>query len=506
MVQRGRSKDARRAAAALLAPVLVTVLAGALAACAAVPREGVRASPSLGPIERALSRDIAVLASDAYGGREAGTPGAQATQQFIVERMKAAGLQPGMASAKDASVEGDGWRQPIDLVRYTPVKLAVRVETSGGLLTLSDRAILSGPQATAGSVRKAPLVGLREGDETLPEGVLQHRALLMDWPQLEGRLRAIRTANPEAVLLTTANEEQFAAAREALRSDEWALADEARAPAWVLVPPEDSARLMRLKETEHRPGGALLPRYRARLDVDFTQTRETMQSANIVGRLPGTRPGAGAVLLLAHWDHLGRCGDGQGGEAICDGAVDNASGVASMLETARLIARRGPLERDLYVVATGAEEWGLLGARAFTEDPPVALPTIVAAFNMDMPAIAPAGSSVSVVGQGRTALDQGIAEVVRALGLTLDTDADHGDYLRRQDGWALLERDIPAVMVTSAYGDRAAFDRFMESVYHTPADRWSPGMELGGAAQDVLLHVALLRHFGDTGRYRVGDE
>ncbi|MCP9223027.1 M20/M25/M40 family metallo-hydrolase [Erythrobacter sp. LQ02-29] len=482
------------------AALLASALSLALAACASVPEQG---GTRLAPIEQALSRDIAFLASDELEGRQPGTEGARHAQDYIVEQLRAAGYRPGVPVAGG----GDGWRQRIELVRFDPGELHVTLTSAHGSLALSDRAVLSGPQTTVGSIRKAPLVAMRSTGEVLPEGILEHRALLLAWDKLDGRLAAVQTAAPQAVLLTTRTPEEFDRAVHFLRADKWALASTETVPAWILLPPKDSARLMSFVDTA-RPerGGSLLPRLGARVDIDFTRTRKAMETANILGHLPGTRPGSGAVLLLAHWDHLGMCGEPEDAHRICNGAVDNASGVAAMLETARRVAAAGPLERDLYVLATGAEEWGLLGARAFTDDPPVPLPTIVAAFNMDMPAISPAGSSETVIGWGRTGLDDGIAQVAEALGLTLDTQNIREDYLRRQDGWALLERDLPAVMVTSAYGDREAFDRFIASGYHTPNDRWSPDMELGGAAQDVLFHVALLRHFGNTQSYRVGQE
>ena len=74
-------------------------------------------------------------------------------------------------------------------------------------------------------------------------------------------------------------------------------------------------------------------------------------------------------------------------------------------------------------------------------------------------------------------------------------------WLHRQDGWALIQHDVPAVMVSLAYGDMARLQTFFESDYHRPSDLVKPGLELGGMAEDVLFHVALARWFADPKKY-----
>jgi aminopeptidase YwaD len=206
------------------------------------------------------------------------------------------------------------------------------------------------------------------------------------------------------------------------------------------------------------------------------------------------------VLLLAHWDHFGRCVPAPAPDQICNGAVDNASGLAMLTELARRLATGPRPERDVYFLATTAEEWGLLGAQAFAENPPVPLDTIVAAFNLDTVAVAPAGSPVAIVGKGLTPLDAGIAEVLKEQGRREGDEAIAQTYIRRQDGWALLQRDVPAVSVTSAFSVPAALDRYIAERYHQPSDG-PVGIDYGGAADDLLLHVALVRYFADPQRW-----
>jgi hypothetical protein len=156
------------------------------------------------------------------------------------------------------------------------------------------------------------------------------------------------------------------------------------------------------------------------------------------------------------------------------------------------------MDRDVYFLATTAEELGLLGAHAFAESPPVPLSSIVAAFNIDTIAIAPYGTPVAIVGEGMTGLDADIARVVKREKRKLVSGKEANEYVRRQDGWALLQHDVPTVMVSSAYGEIQRIRDFFDSHYHRPEDDLGLSLELGGAAQDVALHVALVRWFADA--------
>lgn len=168
-----------------------------------------------------------------------------------------------------------------------------------------------------------------------------------------------------------------------------------------------------------------------------------------------------------------------------------------MTEVARRLAKGPPMDRDVYFLATTGEELGLLGAEAFAADPPMQLSSIVAAFNIDTVAIAPAGQPFGVVGKGLTALDPQIAVVAKAERRKLAEGDAANAYVKRQDGWALLQHDVPAVMISSSWGDIARVEQFMETDYHRPSDQVGPGLELGGAVDDVWFLTALTRWFAD---------
>ncbi len=184
---------------------------------------------------------------------------------------------------------------------------------------------------------------------------------------------------------------------------------------------------------------------------------------------------------MAHWDHFGICRERAGDSAsdsdpICNGAVDNASGLAVQAELARRLGRAGRLDRDVYFVATTAEEWGLLGAIAFARDPPIPLDKIVAAFNLDTTAIAARGEAVGVVGSGSSPpIDAVIAQEIARSGRAMGDPAFADRYLKRQDGYALLRADVPAYMIGSAFGGSEALERFTASRYHRPSDQFDDG-------------------------------
>ena len=231
--------------------------------------------------------------------------------------------------------------------------------------------------------------------------------------------------------------------------------------------------------------------------VHFSDGREA-NTFNLVGRIKGTDPTSGAVLLLAHYDHLGVCG--KKADRICNGAVDNASGIAIVTEVARRLAAGPRMRRDIYVLATGAEEWGLLGARAFAEAPPVPVENFVAAFNIDTEGLAPAGSPIVVIGEEGSPLDGLIAEVAGAKNIAVvDPTEANAQFLRRQDGWALLQAGIPSVMVSAAFSDLPRLFAFLDTDYHRPGDE-ADIVELGAAAEMVDLHVELVRAAADPAR------
>ena len=214
-------------------------------------------------------------------------------------------------------------------------------------------------------------------------------------------------------------------------------------------------------------------------------------SHNVIGVARGRHPDGRAVVLMAHWDHLGICAP-KATDKICNGAIDNASGVAAIIAVADKVASMG-LDRDVWFVATSAEEWGLLGARAFADKPPLPLASIIAGFNLDTIAIAPAGAKVAMVAPPHSRLEPLVKSSAKALGRAWDGDHEADNFLRRQDGWVLAERGVPMVMAGGSFSDMAVVKRFLAGGYHGPDDELRAATNLGGAVDDANLHLELVR-------------
>jgi len=453
-------------------------------------------------LEAQLRAHIDVLASDAFEGREPGTEGEAKTLRYLARQWFDIGLASGTNSP------GNDWFVPIELVAREPAASTAQFTRRGRhfFMTPAEGLVLtSGKRAL---LRDAPVLFVGKGTTVPVRNELAGRvALLLDAGIDGGERQDAMIAGGAAAVITVLDGERTLASVAARRQRSgYALASDAlggdlegylTAAGLNRIFTGSSLTIAALRTESEKADFA--PRL-----LDFTAsieatTRETkIRTHNLIGKLPGRRPESGAVLFVAHWDHFGVCGAESAEDRICNGAIDNASGVAAITEVARRLARGPQLERDVYFLATTAEELGLLGAHAFADNPPVPLSQIVAAFNLDSIALAPAGSPLAIVGRGMTPLDAEIAKVARMQKRKLvDGDAANA-YVKRQDGWALLQHDVSTVMVTSAYSDLARVESFFDGDYHRPSDGMANRtIELGGAAEDVAFHVALGRWFAD---------
>ena len=232
--------------------------------------------------------------------------------------------------------------------------------------------------------------------------------------------------------------------------------------------------------------------------IEQMNKRGAFTAYNVVGMAPGRRPDGRAVVVMAHYDHLGLCLPAGAPDRICNGAADNASGVAAMIAVAqRVMAMR--LDRDVWFVATSAEEWGLLGAKAFANSPPLPLGNIIAGFNLDTIAIAPKGMPVAMIAAKGVALGSLVRDSAKAMGRAWDGDDEAASFLQRQDGWALAQRGVPMIMAGGSFSDLRRLQAFLAENYHSPSDELGTDTELGGAVDDANLHVELVRRAASRG-------
>ena len=459
-------------------------------------------TPSAAPatIEKALARHITTLASDDFEGRRPGTEGEVKTLGYLADQWQAIGLESG---TNDPS---NPWYAPVDLVMAMPSAGQVSFTSNGRTVNLADNAVTVFGTQKRDLVGEAPLLFV--GNVAPVEPIeLTGRVPTLNYvgaPSIE-RIEQLSASGASAVLVLGTRAE-LAPLIEARSHGAYRLASDDRplAPV-VLVEREAALAQPGVQAFSGRFRDADRPDFRPvslpiTLSLDTRAQLTDVRTHNLIGRLPGRDPAAGSVLILSHWDHFGVCRPEGAPDRICNGAVDNASGLAMMTELARLLAKGPKPDRDVYFLATTAEEWGLLGTYAFAAEPPVPLASIVGAFNLDTGALAPRGRPVAVISQGSAPFDDEVRRLIAQSGRAVGGEGMSDRFLRRQDGWALLQADVPTVLVSGSYADEALLDRFMRTRYHQPGDT-ADGIELGGAAEDVLLHYALVRHFADTARY-----
>jgi hypothetical protein len=443
-----------------------------------------------------IAADIAALSADTMEGRFPGTDGETKALAWIERAFADAGLEPFGAK---------GWRQPVPLVARAPKTAQLSVRLAGQTLDLSADVILLGQDARE-MIRDAPLTFAGYADQLVGAKLSGAVVLFRDsdspaetTPQpldATTRTAALKAAGTSAVL--------------AIIPD--GAFDKRKARAFpTLQLPQDQAFAIRgfIRESVARrliaaTGGDLTaldaqsakPDFRptflpARIDATATTDVRRFVSANVVGRIRGSRPDAGAVLYTAHWDAFGRCRPAES-DPICSGAVDNASGVAGILEVARLF-RAGPRpERDIVFVATTGEEHGLLGSRAYAAAPAVQIAKTAASINIDTIALYGKGQPVGYVGAGLTSADTMLTRLAAEQGRVLDPGGGARFVYKSSDAWPLLRAGAPAFVlsgvISRAGPDKGqAFLDFITKRVHSPADKLTPGVDLTGAAEDVDL-------------------
>lgn len=479
----------------------------ALALCvAAASPVAVEARPNKAfeALKAELRAHIVELASDAYEGREPGTEGESKTLRYLGKQWFDIGLESG------TNDPAHDWFAPVTLIGREPDRGSILFTRKGRRVLVAHTATMVFTSGKRSLVENAPLLFVGTAQRMPVRAELAGRiALLLDGGHdNSARQSALIQAGASGVMTVLDGDrtmENIAARR---RRIGYALAGEdlgGDLEAFITADGLDRAlagtgqTLTGLQRMAADPAFVpLLVDLSATLEATTRETR--INTHNLIGKLPGKRPASGAVLLLAHWDHFGRCVSPPAEHLICNGAIDNASGLAVLTEAARRISRLPQLDRDVYFLATTGEELGLLGAHAFAENPPTPLKRFVAAFNVDSVALAPAGQPLAIVGKGLTKLDEQIAAVAKQQKRKLVAGDPGASYVKRQDGWALIEHDVPAVMVSSSWSDLKRIERFMDTDYHRPTDVVKPDLELGGAADDVNFLVALTRWFADSKR------
>jgi Zn-dependent M28 family amino/carboxypeptidase len=265
---------------------------------------------------------------------------------------------------------------------------------------------------------------------------------------------------------------------------------------------DNGLALDQLIEKAGRPGFTPVPlQTRAQGTLAFRIRR--YKTENVVGILPGSDPQKKAtyVGVSAHFDHLGIGAPDDRGDTIYNGAVDNASGVAVMLELARAAADgRWRPKRSILFLGVTAEEQGLIGSLYAAKHPPVPAASIATDFNMDVTSVHGETADFTILGLDRTTLEPLARSVADSVHVRLDPDAhpEQGSYFR-SDHFSLVRVGIPAVNVEpgwllrghdAAYGEKL-FNDYNDHRYHQPSDEYDPKWDLSGSVQEGRLVLRL---------------
>ncbi|MDO1558282.1 M28 family metallopeptidase [Brevundimonas sp. 2R-24] len=484
--------------------------------------------------EARMNEDTRILASDEFEGRGVATPGEQRTIEYIAQQFAAAGLQPG-------GVDGT-WYQPVTLRRF-------ETSNASGALSVGDWTLPlhQGEEAVFSTRRPAEHVHLEDAELVfVGYGI---NAPERDWNDFKGMdLRGkvlvvlVNDADFEEPELDTFGGRAMTyygrwtykyeeAARQGAAGvlivhetapasygwntvrNSWSQPqfDIVRAnPEAERIPLEGWIQLDVARQLFQRAGldfDALKAQARSRdfrpvtlegaqLDAMMDVSTETVETRNVVARLEGSTHPEESILYMAHWDHLGVGEPDADGDAIFNGAVDNATGIATLLEIARAFAAGPRPERSIVFLALTAEESGLLGAEYYGANPLYPLETTVAGINMDAMGVWGPTRDLSVIGWGQSDLDQRLERLAASQDRTISPDSTpEAGFFFRSDHFPMAKRGVP--MAYAGSGDvlveggreaaAAASAAYTRDRYHQVNDEWSPDWNLGGMAQDAEL-------------------
>lgn len=511
-----------------------------LAACSATESAAPQTDPTASISAVDLSRRIEQLSSDEFEGRAPSTPGGIAASQYIADEMQKAGLAP--------MGENGTYFQAVELTASTVLPSSTLSINQGDMLVLdgdtTENAVFWTKRLDETvSVKNSELVFVGYG-AVAPE---------YDWNDYEG----LDVKGKTVVMLV--NDPGFATKDENLFKGNsmtyygrWtykyeeaarqgaaaAIVIHETAPAsygwdvvsgsWTgeqydLVRPDGGAsraalegwityeqadqmfnkaglNLEELKAEAATRGFKPVPIPSLTLDATIDQTVKTTVSRNVAGGIKGSERPDEYVLYMAHWDHLGMSEDVEGDDKIYNGAVDNATGTAAIIEIGETMIERGTPKRSVLFLAVTAEESGLLGSAYYGEKPLAPLAQTVGGINID--AILPVGETkdMQVIGFGASELEDRLKRQLDKRGMYIvPDDKPEAGYFYRSDHISLAKLGVPMLYASSGnnhvtngitYGEKFGKEYTAER-YHKPGDEFDNSWDLSGIVQstDILLDM-----------------
>ncbi|MBA2238459.1 MAG: M28 family peptidase [Lysobacter sp.] len=520
---------------------------------AAQPAATAAASASGGAIDATdFAAHVRTLASDEFGGRAPGSPGEEKTVEYLVAQFKELGLKPGNGDSYVQSVP-----MVETTANETTTKLTLDVKGKARELDFGDDMVIGtrtgkpkveiddsqlvfvgfgvnapeqGWNDYEGIDVKGKTVvmfvndpGFRSKDDKLFEG--KRMTYYGRWTY-----KSEEAARQGAAAALIIHDTDAASYGWDVVKNSWSGAQfdlpasvdpDPRLPAQGWITDEVARTLLAdvgqdldtLYKTANERGFKAIP-LDASMSLELHSTSQEKSSNNVVAILPGsTRPDE-AVVYMAHWDHLGDhahedepaaadaaapvdsdATKAEVADAIYNGAVDNATGVAGILEIAEAFAtQQPPPERSIVFLAVTLEESGLLGSKFYVANPTIPLKDTVAVINLDAMSVLGKSRDITVVGMGNSELEDILKEVASEQGRVLAAEpTPQAGYYFRSDHFNFAKAGVPALYAKGGddlveggaqAGQKGQTD-YRENRYHQPADEFDESWPLEGIIQDL---------------------
>ena len=526
----------------LLALALIPALM--LAGCKKVETDDLAAMPNIvvpDTTDATMKEMTKTLSSDAFEGRAPGSAGEEKTTAYLVEKFKAAGLSPG---GKDGS-----WFQDVPLLEITAKNVSpLNILVDGPGLSFNY-----GTDFVVGSYREQARVDVANSDIVFvgygikaPEKGWDDYAgvdvkgktvlILINDPDfgaedLKGDFggkamtyygrwtykfeEAARQGAAAALIIHDTAPAAYGwnvvnsswTGTQFLAQSENKGADQTLANGWIQKSVANSmfqsagldmAKLSAAAKTK----GFKATELGLKASFGFDNDLARKNSKNVIGLLKGAKRPDEFVLYTAHWDHLGRCTPAPDGDDICNGAVDNATGTAALVSLAEMFRSAGAPERSVVFLAVTAEESGLLGSKYYAENPVYPLSQTVGGVNMDAFSMAGPAKNLTVIGKGKSQLDDFLNAAAKTEGRTPEAEPtpEKGFYYR-SDHFSLAKLGVP--MVYFEGGDdlitggkeaaKVAAEDYEKNRYHSPKDEYEESWDWSGVMADLRLYYRVGR-------------
>ncbi|MET0336634.1 MAG: M20/M25/M40 family metallo-hydrolase, partial [Caulobacter sp.] len=251
----------------------------------------------------------------------------------------------------------------------------------------------------------------------------------------------------------------------------------------------------------------------ATFSADYALKHEQVASENVLGKITGAKRPNESIMYAGHWDAYGIGPASADGKTIRPGALDDAIGLAGMIEIARLFKAGPAPERTVMFAAWTAEERGLLGSEYYGAHPTLPLETTAANYTMDVLQTAGPAKDVVLIGYGQNELEADLAKAAARQNRVVTPDAKPERALfYRADHFSLARRGVPVLLLMGLggghdliEGGRAAGDAWVADYtakcYHQTCDAWSPNMDFRGAAQDAQLLFEMGKEVANSNRW-----